>query len=90
MLTVTVGYTLVTVSDYRIAGNFRGVLIFVNFVVHPGVTKFSAHENFPQCQIWTGDVLLWLFFATCNVLGPQSPLSQAVPSVTAEEVNRAV
>ena len=31
---------------YRIAGYFRGVLIFVIFVVNPGDTKFSTHEIF--------------------------------------------
>ena len=31
---------------YRIAGNFRGVLIFVIFVTIPPVTKFSTHEIF--------------------------------------------
>ena len=83
---------------YRIAGYFCGVLIFAIFVVHPGVTKFSTHEKFStHCvalstcvQIWTGDVLLWLFFATCSALGLQGALSQAVPRVRAEEVNRAV
>jgi len=79
------------------AYDFRGVLIFVIFVVHPGITKFSTHENFPhtvalstRAQIWTGDVLLWLFFATCSALGLQSPPSQAVLRVRAEEVNREV
>ena len=33
-------------GDYRIAGNFRGVLIFVIFVTIPRVTKFSTHEFF--------------------------------------------
>ena len=32
-------------SEYHIAGYFRGVLIFIIFVVHPGVTKFSTHET---------------------------------------------
>ena len=41
---------------YRIAGYFRGVLIFIIFVVNPGVTKFSTHEifhprNFPPLQL---------------------------------------
>ena len=84
--------------NYRIAGNFRGVLIFVIFVVHPGVTKFCTHEKFStlcvalsiRAQIWTDDFLLWLFFATCSALGPPSPLSEAVLSVTTEEVNREV
>ena len=31
---------------YRIAGYFRGVLIFGIFMVHPGVTNFSTHEIF--------------------------------------------
>ena len=31
--------------DYRMAGNFRGVLIFVIFVVDLAVTKISTHEN---------------------------------------------
>ena len=33
--------------NYRIAGYFRGVLIFVIFVVHLLVTKISTHENNP-------------------------------------------
>ena len=33
------------------AGNFRGVLIFVIFVVDLAVTKFSTHEN--KC-LYTG------------------------------------
>ena len=33
-------------GDYRIAGYFRGVLIFVIFVTSPGVTKFCTHEVF--------------------------------------------
>ena len=33
-------------STYRIAGNFRGVLIFVIFVTIPRVPKFSTHEIF--------------------------------------------
>ena len=33
-------------SSYGIAGYFRGVLIFVIFVVKPYGTKFSTHENF--------------------------------------------
>ena len=36
----------VRISIYRIAGNFRGVLIFVIFVTIPRVTKFSTHEFF--------------------------------------------
>ena len=36
----------VFLSSYRIAGNFRGVLIFVIFVTIPRVTKFSTHEFF--------------------------------------------
>ena len=35
-----------TPKSYRIAGNFRGVLIFVIFVTIPRVTKFSTHEIF--------------------------------------------
>ena len=31
---------------YRMAGNFRGVLIFVIFVVDSAVTKISTHENY--------------------------------------------
>ena len=30
---------------YRMAGNFRGVLIFVIFVVELAGTKISTHEN---------------------------------------------
>ena len=83
-------------EHYRIAGYFREVLIFVIFVVHLGVTKFSIHVISTHCvalsthaQIWTNDVLLRLF-ATCRALGPQGLLSQAVPRVRAEEVNREV
>ena len=46
---------------YRIAGYFRGVLIFVIFVVDPGVTKISTDEIFHElsrAKIWTVDVLL--------------------------------
>ena len=34
---------MVITDDYCIAGNFRGVLIFVIFVTIPRVTKFSTH-----------------------------------------------
>ena len=34
------------ITNYRIAGYFRGVLIFVIFVTSPGVTKFCTHEVF--------------------------------------------
>ena len=86
-------------STCRTAGYFRGVLVFIIFVVHPGVMKFSTHEIFhtkfsTHCSAvntysnWICDVLLWLFFATCSALGPQGPLSQAVLRVRADEVNR--
>ena len=39
-------YLHIPTSNYRIAGNFRGVLIFVIFVTIPRVTKFSTHEFF--------------------------------------------
>ena len=32
------------IGQYRIAVYLRGVLTFVIFEVHPGVTKFSTHE----------------------------------------------
>ena len=35
-----------SLTIYRIAGNFREVLIFVIFVTIPRVTKFSTHEIF--------------------------------------------
>ena len=38
---------------YRMAGNFRGVLIFVIFMVDLAVTKFSTHKN--KCL---GDMVL--------------------------------
>ena len=57
---------------YCIADYFRGVLIFVVFVVHPDVMKNFTHEIFhtlcalsTRAQIWTGNVFLWLFFTTC-------------------------
>ena len=37
---------MVYIIHTRIAGNFRGVLIFVIFVTIPRVTKFSTHEFF--------------------------------------------
>ena len=43
------GFNLCNVAHgfhYRIVGYFRGVLIFVIFVVNPGVTKFCTHEIF--------------------------------------------
>ena len=38
-------YPPVASLQYRIAGKFREVLIFVIFVVELVVTKFSTHEN---------------------------------------------
>ena len=35
----------VGIKNTRMAGNFRGVLIFVIFVVDSAVTKISTHEN---------------------------------------------
>ena len=32
-------------NDYRMAANFRGVLIFVIYVVHSTATKIYIHEN---------------------------------------------
>ena len=78
---------------YRIAGYFRGVLIFVIFVVHQ-LRNFPPTKIYPRTfQIWTGDVLLWLFSLHLrlidSVLDTQGPLSQqAVPRVMAKEVNR--
>ena len=37
--------TVLFIQCYRMAGNFRGVLIFVIFVVDSAVTKISTHEN---------------------------------------------
>ena len=38
-------YNTITKAIYRMAGNFRRVLIFVIFVVDLAVTKISTHEN---------------------------------------------
>ena len=46
MLSIVIIIYTHTVTSYRIAGNFRGVLIFVIFVTIPRVTKFSTHEIF--------------------------------------------
>ena len=46
------------VSIYRIAGNFREVLIFVIFVTIPRVTKFSTHEfsvGYCECASQPGE-----------------------------------
>ena len=58
----------------------------------PPMKIFATHcvSLSTRAQIWTGDVLVWLFFATCSALGPPSPLSQAVPRMRTEEVNREV
>ena len=71
-----------------------GAANFHYFRGSPGFHEIFHPRNFPHtvalsthAQIWTGDVLLCLFFATCSALGPPSPLSQAV---LAEEVNREV
>ena len=85
--------TIAGYHQYRIAGYFRGVLIFVIFVVHQ-VRNFPPTKIYPRAfQIWTGDVLLWLFSLHLrlidSVLDTQGPLSQqAVPRVMAKEVNR--
>ena len=44
----TITVTLALGATYRIAGYFRGVLIFVIFVANPGVTKFSTHKIFTR------------------------------------------
>ena len=41
----TGGFMTVRECTYRMAGNFRGVLIFVIFVVDLAVTKISTNEN---------------------------------------------
>ena len=67
-----------------ICGLFPWGANFHYFVVHPAVTKFSTHcvALSTRAQIWTDDVLLWLFFKTSvpltNVLDTKSPISQAV------------
>ena len=40
--------------NYRIAGKFRGVLIFVIFVVKLVVTKFSTHNATRMCMRTSG------------------------------------
>ena len=37
---------------YRMAGNFRGVLIFIIFVVELAVTKFSHPRKLMPTVIW--------------------------------------
>ena len=37
--------SLLDLANYRMAGNFRGVLIFVIFEVDSAATKISTHEN---------------------------------------------
>ena len=63
----------------------------------PGCHEIFHPRKFPlalstRAQIWTGDVLLWLFsLYLClidSVLDTQGPLSQAVSRVMAKEVNR--
>ena len=46
----------VTLHGIPYRGYFHGVLIFVIFVVNPGVTKFSTHEIFYHTG--PGDVFL--------------------------------
>ena len=41
--------------NYRMAGNFRGVLIFVIFVVDLAVTKFSHPRKLMPKVIWYHD-----------------------------------
>ena len=43
--TCIIHVTLVQYHVYRMADNFRGVLIFVFFVADLAVTKISTHEN---------------------------------------------
>ena len=81
---------------YRIAGYFRGVLSFVIFVVHPGVTKFSTHGTFHTlCSAVNMFSNLRFVMALFRYLqcpwSTESPISMlAVPRVRAEEVNREV
>ena len=39
-------------STYRMAGNFRGVLIFIILVVDLAVTKFSHSRKVMPTMIW--------------------------------------
>ena len=43
--TITLALIISIAGVYRMAGNFRGVLIFVIFVVDSAVMKISTHEN---------------------------------------------
>ena len=57
------------------AGYFRGVLIFVIFVVNSGVTKFSTHEIFySHCSsvlmFGPGDVLFRYLCPVDSTLDP--------------------
>ena len=76
------------------------MLIFVIFVVHLGVMKFSTHEIFShQLSIYmclSLDRRRFVMTLFCYLrpidcaLDSQDPLSQAVLCVIAEEVNREV
>ena len=83
---------------YRMAGNFCGVLIFVIFVVNPGVTKFSTHEifhlHFLHMLKFGPAICVMALFRYLrpfdSALDLQGPLSQAVPHVVIEEVSKEV
>ena len=86
--------------SYHIAGYFCGVLIFIIFVVNPGVMKFpptklSTHTAAlsTRTNVQTGRCFYSSFSLLVTVgsaLDSQGPLSQVVPRVVMEEVNREV
>ena len=55
------------------------MLIFVIFVVHPVVTKFSTHTNFPH-TVYTYS------FRYVGPIDSRVPFLKAVPRVMAKEV----
>ena len=74
------------------------MLIFVIFVVNSGVTKFSTHEIFHLRGLHVlkfGPAICFMALfrylrPVDSALDPQGPLSQAVPRVVIEEVNKEV
>ena len=64
------------------------MLIFVIFAINPGVMKFSTHEIF---HIHCLHVLKFgPAISVMDLFDPQGSLSQAVPRVVIEDVNKEV
>ena len=75
------------VSEYRIAGYFRGVLIFVIFMVNMSHEIFHPRNLYRSLQLASHCSFRYLRPVAGNALDPHGPLSQHVPRAVISEAN---